>query len=50
MIASDFGNIVFNMIAVKLFSKTEDDTLEDFRDVYRFESAFRPVISDLAQP
>ena len=43
----DFGNIVFNMIAVKLFSKTEDDTLEDFRDVYRFESAFKHVVSDI---
>ena len=46
----DFGNIVFNMIAVKLFSKTEDDTLDDFRDVYRFESAFKHVVSDIAQP
>jgi len=45
----DFGNIVFNMISVKLFSKTEDDTLDDFRDVYRFESAFKHVVSDIAQ-
>jgi uncharacterized repeat protein (TIGR04138 family) len=44
----DFGNIVFNMIAVKLFSKTEDDTIEDFKDVYQFESAFKHVISDIA--
>jgi uncharacterized repeat protein (TIGR04138 family) len=44
----DFGNIVFNMIAVKLFSKTEDDTIDDFKDVYRFESAFKHVISDIA--
>jgi uncharacterized repeat protein (TIGR04138 family) len=44
----DFGNIVFNMIAVKLFSKTEDDTIDDFKDVYRFESAFKHVISDTA--
>ncbi|MFA5100488.1 MAG: Minf_1886 family protein [Candidatus Omnitrophota bacterium] len=46
----DFGNIVFNMISVRLFSKTEDDTLDDFRDVYRFESAFKHVVSDIAQP
>jgi len=46
----DFGNIVFNMIAVKLFSQTDDDTLDDFRDVYRFESAFKHVVSDLSQP
>ena len=44
----DFGNIVFNMIAVKLFSKTEDDTIDDFKDVYQFESAFKHVISDIA--
>jgi uncharacterized repeat protein (TIGR04138 family) len=43
----DFGNIVFNMIAAKLFSKTEDDTIDDFKDVYRFESAFKHVISDI---
>ena len=44
----DFGNIVFNMIAAKLFSKTEDDTIDDFKDVYQFESAFKHVISDIA--
>ena len=43
----DFGNIVFNMIAAKLFSKTENDTLEDFKDVYEFESAFKHVVSDI---
>mgnify|MGYP001767018874 CR=1 FL=1 len=43
----DLGNIVFNMITVKLLSKTEDDTLEDFRDVYRFDSAFKRTINDI---
>jgi uncharacterized repeat protein (TIGR04138 family) len=46
----DFGNIVFNMISVKLFSKTEDDMLDDFRDVYRFDSAFKNVVSDISKP
>jgi uncharacterized repeat protein (TIGR04138 family) len=45
----DFGNIVFNMISVKLFSKTEDDILDDFRDVYRFDSAFKNVVSDISK-
>ncbi|MCU0650680.1 MAG: hypothetical protein MUC52_00400 [Candidatus Omnitrophica bacterium] len=43
----DFGNIVFNMITVKLFSKTEDDTIDDFKDVYRFDSAFKRQVPDL---
>lgn len=36
----DFGRIVFAMIDVGLFSKTNDDTIEDFRAVYDFEEAF----------
>lgn len=36
----DFGNIVFNMIEQKILSKTEEDSLEDFREVYDFEEAF----------
>ena len=43
----DFGNIVFNMIAAKLFSKTEDDSIDDFKDVYEFDAAFKHVIPDL---
>ena len=40
----DFGNIVFNLIDVKLLSKTETDSIDDFRDVYDFEDAFaQPV-------
>ena len=37
----DFGNIVFNLIEAGRLSKTETDTLEDFRDVFSFEEAFR---------
>ena len=36
----DFGRIVFAMIGQGLMSKTDSDTLEDFRAVYAFEEAF----------
>jgi uncharacterized repeat protein (TIGR04138 family) len=35
----DFGNIVFNLIGVKLLSKTEEDSIEDFKDVFEFKKA-----------
>ncbi len=37
---SDFGQIVFNMIEAGLMKKTQDDSLEDFKDVYDFKNAF----------
>lgn len=37
---SDFGDIVFNLIEYNVFSKTENDRLEDFADIYSFEDAF----------
>ena len=36
----DFGNIVFNMVNKKIMSKTEEDTIADFRDIYDFKEAF----------
>jgi len=42
----DFGNIVFNMLERKLLSKTERDSLDDFKDVYDFEAAFANVLRD----
>ena len=36
----DFGEIVFNLINAGRLSKTDTDTLEDFRDVYSFDKAF----------
>lgn len=36
----DFGEIVFNLIEYKVFSKTETDRREDFADTYTFEEAF----------
>lgn len=36
----DFGKMVFALVDVGVFGKTEQDSLEDFRDVYSFEEAF----------
>lgn len=36
----DFGNIVYNLIDAGLMSKTEQDRIEDFDDVYDFGQAF----------
>lgn len=40
----DCGNIVFNMVQNKLLSKTETDSIEDFKDVYEFESVFGNIL------
>lgn len=37
----DFGEIVFNLIDHEIFSKTETDSREDFREGFDFEGAFR---------
>ena len=36
----DFGNMVYLMIDHGFMHKTEDDSLEDFREVFDFEEAF----------
>jgi uncharacterized repeat protein (TIGR04138 family) len=36
----DIGNLVYNLIAVGCFGKTEEDKLEDFENVYNFYEAF----------
>jgi uncharacterized repeat protein (TIGR04138 family) len=36
----DFGEIVFNLVDQKLLSKTDEDSKEDFREVYSFDEAF----------
>jgi uncharacterized repeat protein (TIGR04138 family) len=38
---ADFGDIVFNMVEVRLLAKTEQDTRTDFHDGYDFHDAFR---------
>jgi uncharacterized repeat protein (TIGR04138 family) len=35
----DFGEIVFNLVAAELMSKTDDDTRADFRDVFDLDEA-----------
>ncbi len=36
----DFGRIVFALVDYGHMQKTDDDTIDDFRDVYDFASAF----------
>ena len=36
----DFGNIVFNLVDVGLFLKTEEDCIDDFLGVYDFTDVF----------
>src|ERR1051326_3888032 len=37
----DFGEMVFNMVEVKLLAKTDQDSREDFKTGYDFQEAFR---------
>jgi len=36
----DVGNMVFNLIGAGIFGKTEEDSIEDFKNVYDFKEAF----------
>jgi uncharacterized repeat protein (TIGR04138 family) len=36
----DVGNMVFNLIGAGIFGKTEEDSIEDFKDVYDFGEVF----------
>lgn len=36
----DIGNMVFNLIGAGVFGKTEEDSIEDFKNVYDFEETF----------
>jgi len=36
----DFGNMVYLLVESGLMRKTDEDSLEDFRDVFDFEKAF----------
>ena len=38
--SADVGNLVFNLVEAGIFGKTEEDTIESFRDVFDFEEAF----------
>jgi len=36
----DFGNIIFNLVENKILSKTEEDDLDKFKNVYDFSEVF----------
>ncbi|MBI4553617.1 MAG: hypothetical protein HY710_15235 [Candidatus Latescibacteria bacterium] len=36
----DFGEIVFNLVTAGLMRKTDEDSVDDFNDVYDFEKEF----------
>ncbi len=38
----DFGRIVFSLVDEEMMQRTEEDCLEDFRDVYDFDEVFDP--------
>ncbi|MBF0484437.1 MAG: hypothetical protein HQL25_07005 [Candidatus Omnitrophica bacterium] len=42
----DFGNIVFNMVNNKVLTKTEQDKIEQFKDGFDFDNAFRKEYRD----
>jgi uncharacterized repeat protein (TIGR04138 family) len=43
---ADIGTLVFIMIENKLLSKQESDAIDDFSNVYDFESAFANILRD----
>ena len=38
---SDFGNMVFNLVEAQMMSRSDEDTREDFENVYEFRQVFR---------
>src|ERR1700730_18187266 len=36
----DIGHMVFNLIGAGIFGKTDEDSMDDFKNVYQFEDAF----------
>ncbi|MDI6733452.1 MAG: hypothetical protein QME51_05465 [Planctomycetota bacterium] len=37
----DFGEIVFNLVEVKLLGRTEQDSKDNFKDKYNFDEVFK---------
>ena len=46
----DFGEIVFNLVEAGRLGKTENDSLEDFKNGYSFEEAFLRPFEPHQQP
>lgn len=42
----DFGKVVFFLIEARLLGKTDEDTIDDFKDVYDFDEAFFDIKVD----
>ncbi|MFZ9920140.1 MAG: Minf_1886 family protein [Terrimicrobiaceae bacterium] len=38
--SEDVGNMVFNLVDAQVFGKTDEDTIESFRDVFDFNDVF----------
>lgn len=36
----DIGHMVFNLIGAGIFGKTDEDSIEDFKNVYQFKDVF----------
>ena len=36
----DVGHMVFNLIGAGIFGKTDEDSIEDFKNIYDFQEAF----------
>jgi uncharacterized repeat protein (TIGR04138 family) len=45
-LTQDLGNMVYNMINKGMLSRTEEDSLDDFKDVFDFQEAFANVLRD----
>ena len=43
----DFGRIVFGMVDAGLLRKTDEDSLDDFTDVFDFDEAFDASVTAL---
>jgi uncharacterized repeat protein (TIGR04138 family) len=43
----DFGAIVFTMVDAKILSKTETDSIDDFKAGYDFEEAFGNIFRNI---
>src|SRR5437899_7712312 len=50
----DIGHMVFNLIGAGVFGKTEEDSIDDFKNVYDFEEALvrpcAPAKAESAKP
>src|SRR6266436_1653491 len=47
----DIGHMVFNLIGAGVFGKTDEDSIEDFKNVYDFQQAFvKPFAHEKQEP